>query len=245
MLAIGKNRIERASQYSADTRIKCPLWRRSLPWLKIPSSSDPAHTAFHIFGALMLVRSRPFSQRIEILRVPAFDGQLSVEVILWVFFLVLIEVDHEMKIFLSRSTWLNRRIFPEDPQSSRTLARRHLPVLSRLLEPPEDIYPIRQPAQIVEILQHAEASTLPQKKSHIAWTTPMPFAQRRHQTVQSLKSLFGFVLIQRSSYTMEDCSRLDREAKALHSYTNGQGCKMSILVLNRVGGPTQRADHQH
>ena len=216
-----------------------------------PKFFKPSSHYLPHFDALMLVRSLPFSHRIEILwdlSIPkgaALDGQLSDEAILCVFFSVLIEVDREMQIFLSRSTWPNRITFPKDPQSNRAFAQRHLPVLSRLLQPPEDPCPITPPQQIAEILQYAEASTLPQKKRHIARTTLMPFAQRRRQTRQFLRSLFDSVLLQRSSYTKEDCSKLHREVKALHSYTDGQKRKTSTLILNRVGGFTRRTDHQH
>jgi hypothetical protein len=150
-----------------------------------------------------------------------------------------------MQIFLSRSTWPNRITFPKDPQSSLAFAQTHLPILSRLLQPPKDTCPIRPPQQLVEIPQYAEASTLPQKKRHIARTTLMPFAQRRRHTRQFLKSLFDSVLLERSSYTKDDCSKLLREAKALHSYTDGQKRKTSTLILNRVCEFTQRTDHQH
>jgi hypothetical protein len=216
-------------------------------------ATEPRSNTSHLLDAyekFMLVKTLPVSTRIDILWTRAgigtagVQGKDSMSAFTYIFLSVLIDLNLEIQKFLHNARWPNKVKCSNPPQESRTFLGIHLPTLFKLLDHQRAKTLIRPSGHIVELLQHAEASCLPQKKRHIAHATLLPLLQRRKHLRDVLRSNIDSFLT-RKCYTKKEIANYHSGASSLHSNIHSSKRNTGEVILRQVSEVTKKSMHQY
>lgn len=201
------------------------------------------------FESYVMVASLPISRRVDMAwKPPVFytDGiasSCSEFVLKAISFSLLRDMNREIRTFLHRPAWPNQIPLPIIGQDSDDILRLHFPVLAKVLMSRHATTATQPPSEsIIELLQHAEASCLPQKKRHMARKILVPWGQRRTQLRQFVVRITD-ELLTRKGFTSPAIHEFHSHARALHSITHRDKRNINKIIIRRVSKFTQRSEH--
>ena len=197
----------------------------------------------------VIVASLPISRRADIAWKPTIyhdDNTKSVYsdfVLKAISFSLLLNINREIQTFLHRPAWPNQIPLPATDQDPDEILRLHFPILAAVLKCRHATAAgtERPPESIIELLQHAEASCLPQKKRHVGREI-MHWGQRRPQLRKFLVRIIDQLLI-RKGFAAPALTEFHSTARALHSIIHRHKRSVRKTLVLRASKFTQKSEH--
>ena len=154
-----------------------------------------------------------------------------------------IEIHREIQTILSQASLANK--LPDVGQRLETpqLLCLHLPILATVLYHETALSPKPGiPDYILGLLQHVEASCLPQNKRQIAKAASLALYRRRSKLRKLITSAID-ALLEGKSIPAQDIAKFHAEANALHSYIDRNKRNTYNVIVERASKMTRQSEH--
>ncbi len=220
--------------------------------ISVIATEKRADTFHHLdsFERFMIVRILPVLRRIETLWTAPATGPIHAEddhlisTFKHLHLSLLTEINLEIYTFLHKSQWCNKLTSSKSPQETTCFLQTHLPTLSNLLHHPSAINSSTPPEPVMSLLQHAYASSLPQKKRHLIRGTFLPLLHRRTHLRHILHTTLTTLLATKTC-DKRAIATFFTTAKSLHSHFDATKRNTGNVILRQVSEATRRSVRQY
>ena len=154
-----------------------------------------------------------------------------------------IEIHREIQTFLSHASWTNNLPDVGQRLETRQILRLHLPILATILYHETALSSAAGISdEMLGLLQHVEASCLPQNKRQMAKAASLALYRRRSKTRKLITSVIDG-LLQWKSVSAQGIADFHAEANALHSYMDSNKRNTHNVIIERASKMTRQSEH--